>query len=54
MKEHSPPNDDGSNNTMQHKRAGEVGTEPLTVAVVFVAEMEVSGYGNILTSEAAG
>ena len=54
MEEKRPANDGSSDQTVQHERAGEVGAEPVAVAVVFGAELEVSGYGTLLTFAAAG
>ena len=50
MEEDRGANDSSSDHHVQQERAGEVDTEPL--AVVVAAELEVSGYGTLLTASA--
>jgi hypothetical protein len=54
MEEKRPANDGGSDETVQHERAGECSAEPVAVqVVVVVAELEVRCYDILLTVSAA-
>ena len=53
VKEERPANDERSDQTVQDERTGEVDAKLIAVAV-FAAELEVSGYGTLLTSATAG
>ena len=54
VKEESPTDDEGRNHTVQHKRAGEIDAESFAVAVVVRFELEVCGYGTLLTVSTVG
>jgi hypothetical protein len=54
VEEERPSNDDPGNKAVQQKRAGEVAAEVIAGKVVVPTELEVSGYGRLLTFESAG
>jgi hypothetical protein len=54
MEEKRPANDGGSDQAVQHERAGEGRAESVAVNVLAVAELEVRCYDTLLTVSAAG
>jgi hypothetical protein len=53
VEEERPSNDDRGDDGVQQKRAGKVATEVIAGEVVVPTELEVSGYGRLLTFESA-
>jgi len=50
MEEDRSSHNGSGNQTVQHKRACEVDSKPVGVVEVIGAELEISGYGTLLTA----
>jgi len=54
VKEKCPAKDKGGDESVQEQRAGEIYAEPVAIRGFITCVLELSGYGTLLTSRAAG